>query len=250
MDRVCGVASVLHLRAEDGLRAKIQLEEAGRSGRPKSAWIVRMIEARIPDARSPGPSGPAEFAPSGGRRRRADRASALMCSSCQWISSSIVWCRSGAASPAAFAAYAAAPRACAPMWATAAACVADRAAAAAAGLVTSRAARPATNRRRISSAALSSPRAKARARAMASRGRPSAGASASNRATTRSAQSAAQLATTRRSGSLSVWGEAISAPYTRLADRSAYGQCDARESRSRNVGMSGFPAGTLDMTWV
>lgn len=209
-----------------------------------------MIEARIPDARSPGPSGPAEFAPSGGRRRSADRASALMCSSCQWISSSIVWGRSGAASPAAFAAYAAAPRACAPMWATAAACVADRAAATAAGLVTSRAARPATNRRRISSAAPSSPRAKARARAMASRGRPSAGASASNKATTRSAQSAAQPATTRRSGSLSVCGEAISAPYTRLADRSAYGHCDARESRSRYLGMSGFPAGTLDMTWV
>lgn len=42
-----------------------------------------MIEARIPDVRSPGPSGPAEFPPSGGRRRSADRASALMCSSCQ-----------------------------------------------------------------------------------------------------------------------------------------------------------------------
>ncbi|MET3721962.1 hypothetical protein ABIB27_003838 [Arthrobacter sp. UYEF21] len=69
-----------------------------------------MIEARIPDARSPGPSGPAEFPPSGGKRRSAERASALMCSSCQWISSSTVWGRPGVASPAAFTAYAAAPR--------------------------------------------------------------------------------------------------------------------------------------------
>lgn len=231
-------------------RWQIQLEEAGRPGRAKSVWILRMIEATIPDVRSPGPSGPAEFPPSGGRRRSADRASALMCSSCQWTSSSIVWGRSGAASPAAFAAYAAAPKACAPMWATAAACAADRAAATAAGRLTSRAARPATNRRRISSAALSSPRAKARARAMASRGRSSAGASASNKATTRSAQSAAQAATIRRSASLSVCGEAIPVPYTRLTVRSAYGQRDARESRSRYLGMSGLSAGTLDMICV
>src|SRR5215217_2624652 len=119
-------------------------------------------------------------------------------------------CWSGAARPAALAAYAAAPKACAPMWATAAACPAARAAAAAAGALTSRAAPPPTNRRRISSATSSSPRAKARVRAIASRGRRSSGASASNNHSTRSAQSAAHAATIRRSPSLSVCRERIS----------------------------------------
>ena len=62
----------------------------------------------------------------------------------------------------------------------AAACPAARAAATAAGDVTPRAALLPLNRRRISSATFSSPRAKARVRAIASRGRPSSGASASN----------------------------------------------------------------------
>lgn len=66
-----------------------------------------------------------------------------------------------------------------------------------------------TKRRRISSAAPTSPRLKARARAIASRGRVSAGASASKIARTRSAQSAAQDATVRRSASVSVCGERI-----------------------------------------
>jgi len=83
--------------------------------------------------------------------------------------------RLGAASPAALAASAAAPSACAPIWGMAAACPAARAAAAA-GDFTSRAAPPAMNRRRICSAAHSSPRAKARVRAIESRGRLSSGA--------------------------------------------------------------------------
>lgn len=37
---------------------QIQLEEAGWSGPAKSAWIARMTEAMIPDARSPDPGGP------------------------------------------------------------------------------------------------------------------------------------------------------------------------------------------------
>src|SRR3954454_14496439 len=90
----------------------------------------------------------------------------------------------------------------------AAACPAARAAAAAAGALTSRAAPPPVSRRRISPATSSSPRPKARVRAMESRGRVSPGASASNSSSTRSAQSAAQPATIRRSGSLSVCGEA------------------------------------------
>src|SRR3569623_2367622 len=89
----------------------------------------------------------------------------------------------------------------------AAACPAARAAAAAVAL-TSRAPRPATNRRRICPAVSSTPRAYARVRAIASRGLSASGASASNSGSTRSAQSAAQTATSRRSASLSVCGEA------------------------------------------
>ena len=102
------------------------------------------------------------------------------------------------------------------MWATPEACAAARAAATAAGAVTSRAARPATKRRRISSAAPSSPRENARARATASRGRSSPGASDSNRLSTRSAQSAAHIATTRRSASLRVCEETTPAPSHRM----------------------------------
>ncbi len=61
------------------------------------------------------------------------------------------------------------------MWQMAAACPADLAAAAAAGDLTSRAAPPSTNRRRISTAMFSSPRANALARAMAARGRTISG---------------------------------------------------------------------------
>ena len=60
---------------------------------------------------------------------------------------------------------------------------------------------PPANRRRISSAVFSSPRANARVRAMRARGRSSSGASASNSPRTRSAQSAAHAATRRRSAS-------------------------------------------------
>jgi hypothetical protein len=89
----------------------------------------------------------------------------------------------------------------------AAACPAALAAAADAGLATSRAAAPPTKRRRIASATSNSPRAKARVRAMASPGRLSPGASASNNHSTRCAQSAAHPATIRLSASLSVCGE-------------------------------------------
>jgi len=84
---------------------------------------------------------------------------------------------------------------------------ADRAAAAAAGALTSLAATPPAKRQRISSAVFSSPRANARVRAMRARGRSSSGASASNSPKTRSAQSAAHAATRRRSASLSVCGD-------------------------------------------
>jgi hypothetical protein len=117
--------------------------------------------------------------------------------------------RSGEVSPAALAAYAAAPRACAPMWGMAAACPAALAAAAADGVAALRAAAPPAKRRRISPATSSSPQAKACVRAMASRGRLSPGASASNNHRTRCAQSAAHPATIRLSASLSVCGEPI-----------------------------------------
>jgi hypothetical protein len=95
------------------------------------------------------------------------------------------------------------------MWQTATAWPAARAAATAAGAFTSPAPTPPTNRRRISSAVFSSPRANARVRAMRARGRPSSGASASNSAKTRSAQSAAHAAARRRSASVSVCGDRI-----------------------------------------
>jgi hypothetical protein len=97
----------------------------------------------------------------------------------------------------------------APLWHTAAACPAARAAAAAAGALMSFALTPPTNRRRVSSAVFSSPRAKARACAMSCRGRSSSEASILNAPRTRSAQSAAHPATRRRSASLSVCGDLI-----------------------------------------
>jgi hypothetical protein len=168
-----------------------------------------MIVPRSPDASSPRPRGPAEFSPTGGNCRKAALTDGDIWPSCQQISSLRASGRSGAASPAALAAYAAAPSACAPIWGMAAACPAARAAAAAARDFTSRAAPPAMNRRRIPSATPSSQRAKARVRAIAARGRLSCGASASNSSSTRSAQSAAHAATIRRSPSLSACGEVI-----------------------------------------
>ncbi len=166
-----------------------------------------MIVPSRPDASSPGPSGPDLSSPTGGSCRSADLVAADIWLSCHRISSVTASGGSGAARPAALAAYAAAPRACAPMWATAAACPAALAAAAADGVASSRAAAPPTKRRRISSATSSSPQAKARVRTMASRGRLSPGASASNSHSTRPAQSAAHPATIRLSASLSVCGE-------------------------------------------
>jgi len=68
-----------------------------------------MIAPRTPDARSPGPRGPDAFSPTGGSRRRAVLAAADIRPSCQPISSRTASGRSGAASPAALAAYAAHP---------------------------------------------------------------------------------------------------------------------------------------------
>ncbi len=158
--------------------------------------------------RRPGPSGPARSSPTGGSFRSAARTSFDMLASCQSISSLMASGRSGAASPLALAAYAAAPRAWAPRCGIAEACPAARAAAAAA-VLTPCAARPRSNRRRICSATSSSPRPNARVRAIASRGRLSPGASASKKGSTRPAHSAAQAATIRRSASLSVCGEPI-----------------------------------------
>ncbi len=155
----------------------------------------------------PGPSGPERFSPTGGIVRKAARTSGDICPSCQRISSLATSDWSELASPAALAAYAAAPSACAPMWQMAAPWLAARATAIAAGVFASPAATPPANRRRIPSAVLSSPRANARVRAMSAPGRPSPGSSASNNSSTRSTQSAAQAATSRRSVSLSVWGD-------------------------------------------
>jgi hypothetical protein len=166
-----------------------------------------MIAPRRPDARSPRPSGPDGFSPTGGNCRRATRTAVDIWSSCHRTSSLTASGRSGAARPTALAAYAAAPRACAPICAMLAACPAARAAATAAGVVTLRATAPPTKRRRISPATRSSPRAKARVRAIAARGRLSPGASASKNPSTRSAQSAAHAATIRRSAWLNVCGE-------------------------------------------
>ncbi len=171
------------------------------------AWRSRMIVPSRPDASSPGPSGPDLFSPTGGSCRSAARLNADIWLSCHWISSATACGPSGAASPAALAACAAAPSACAPMWGMAAACPAALAAATAGGAATSRAAAPPRKRRRISSETSSSPRAKARVRAMASRGRLSPGASASNNHSTRCAQPAAHPATIRLSASLSVCAE-------------------------------------------
>ena len=74
-----------------------------------------MTVPRRPDARSPGPRGPDEFSPTGGNCRSAALAAVDIRPSCQRISSLTADRRSGAASPAALAAYAAAPRACAPI---------------------------------------------------------------------------------------------------------------------------------------
>jgi hypothetical protein len=86
-----------------------------RSAPAKPAWRSRMIVQSTPDASSPGPSGPDRFSPTGGSCRSADLVAADTRLSCHWISSVTASARSGAASPAALAAYAAAPTACAPM---------------------------------------------------------------------------------------------------------------------------------------
>lgn len=78
-----------------------------------------MIAPSSPEARSPGPRGPDRFSPTGGSDRRAARTSVDIWVSCPRTSSSRPCCRSGAARLAAWTAYAAAPRACAPIWHTA-----------------------------------------------------------------------------------------------------------------------------------
>jgi hypothetical protein len=172
-DAVCAASGAAALSCVEG-------EVAGRDGRAgslwrgvaRSAWSSWMIAPRQPEARRPGPSGPALFPPTGGSCRSAARTSADIMLSCQRISSRRAAGRLGSARPTACAEYAAAPSACAPMCATADACPAALAAAAAAASAT-RAAPAGAKRRRISAATSSSPRAKARVRAIASRGRGS-----------------------------------------------------------------------------
>src|SRR5829696_1318193 len=72
------------------------------------AWSSPMMVRRMPEASSPGPSGPDESSPTGGSLRSAALAAADIWPSCQQISSLTASGRSGAASPAAFAAYTAA----------------------------------------------------------------------------------------------------------------------------------------------
>ena len=202
-----------------------------------------MIVPSRPDASSPGPNGPDLFSPTGGSRRSAVLVAAGIWLSCHRISSVTASWRSGAASPAALAAYAAAPRACAPMWGMAAACPAALAAATADGVATSRAAAPPTKRCRICSATSSSPWAKARVRAMASRGRLSAGASASNNHSTRCAQSAAHPATSRLSPSLSVCGEPTPADSSRRPEPSPWPRSATSSwSKSRILSRAGVAA--------
>jgi hypothetical protein len=193
----------------------------------------RMTVRSWPEARRPGPRGPDESSPTGGRARRAAWTSADMWLSCQRISSSTASGRLGFARPTALAAYAAAPSACAPMWQTATAWPAARAAAAAAGAFTSPAPTPPANRRRIPSAAFSSPRAKARALAMRARGRSSSGSSASKSASTLSAQSAAHAATARRSVSLSVCGDRTTPVVTDRTQRPSTRRPDHREGKAK-----------------
>jgi hypothetical protein len=88
------------------------------SGSARPACRSRMIVPSRPDARSPGPSGPDESVPTGGSCRSAASTAGDRWRSCQRISSLTTSGRSGAARLAASAAYAAAPRACAPMCAT------------------------------------------------------------------------------------------------------------------------------------
>ena len=85
------------------------------SGSAKLACRSRMIVPMRPDASSPGPSGPDVFSPTGGSCRRAALADADIQPSCQQTSSLTASGRSGAASPDALAAYAAAPKACPPI---------------------------------------------------------------------------------------------------------------------------------------
>ena len=79
------------------------------SGSDNPACSSRMIVPCRPDASSPGPRGPAESSPRGGSRRKAALTGPDMWPSCQRISSATATCWSGAADPAALAAYAAAP---------------------------------------------------------------------------------------------------------------------------------------------
>ena len=58
-----------------------------RPGSARLAWRSRMIVPRRPEARSPGPSGPDAFSPTGGSCRRAALAAAGIRPSCQRISS-------------------------------------------------------------------------------------------------------------------------------------------------------------------
>jgi hypothetical protein len=173
---------------------------------PHPACRPRMVVPWRPDASSPGPRGrrnPHRGAGAVvGRPRRAPTGGLVANGSLGQ------WRRVGRArpDPLPWRRTPRHPRACAPTWATAAACPAARAAAAAAGVLTPRGDPPRTNRRRISSATSTSPRARARVRAIAARGRRS---SELPPRTPRAPQSAAHAATIRRSPSPSVCGERI-----------------------------------------
>lgn len=98
-----------------GLRQPTIADRDQRSTATRPAWRSRTITPSRPDDRSPGPSGPERSSPTGGSCRRAALAAGGRMPSCHWISSLTASGRRGEASPTAFAAYAAAPRACAPM---------------------------------------------------------------------------------------------------------------------------------------
>lgn len=194
-----------------------------------------MTVPRTPLARSPGPSGPAELSPRAGNRRSAERTSALICSSCQRISSSSAPGRSGARQPRRLRRVGrSSQRVRAHVGDAGGLCSSSRGCHR--GWIVHVPCGPAGHETpAISPAVSSSPRENARARAMASRGRSSSGAIASNKPRTRVARSAAHPATIRRSASTSVCGEPIRPP------------CHTHANRSSPCG-GGFPPGVRSVS--
>lgn len=114
-DRRCASRSDLLLAATPLTdRGRAPTNQSETDSRDSSDWISRIVSASTPDAKSPVPSGPYEFSPSRGSLANAVHTSAVMWLICQRTSSRRAASWPAAASEVAFAAYAAAPRACPP----------------------------------------------------------------------------------------------------------------------------------------